>query len=236
VILRAFALAIEDAARPAQRRTLLLSLLLALGLLAFAWLGLTALLAGVRVVGISWFDSAIAALGSVGALALAWMLFPALTLLMLGFFLDRILIEVERQHYPALGPPRRVGPGTALTSALRILALTLLLNLLALPLYLVPAINFLVYYGLNGYLVGREYFELVALRRMDGAAARGMWRRHRGTLILAGMIVVFLLSLPLVNLVAPVVAAASMLHLIEALRRGTAETFAARDRTGLIED
>ena len=233
---RAFALAIEDAARPAQRRALLLSLLLALGLLTVAWLLLTALLAGVRVAGISWLDSALAALGSVAALALAWMLFPALTLLLLGFFLDGILAAVERQHYPALGPPRRVGLGAALMSALRILALTLVVNLLALPLYLVPAINFLVYYGLNGYLVGREYFELVALRRMDGAAARGMWRQHRGTLILAGVIVVFLLSLPLVNLVAPVVAAASMLHLVEALRHGPAETFAARDRPGLIED
>jgi CysZ protein len=235
-MLRAFALAIEDAARPAQRRALLLSLLLALGLLALAWLGLTALLAGVRVVGISWLDGAVAALGSVAALALAWILFPALTLLVLGFFLDGILGAVERQHYPALGPPRRIGFGAALMSALRILALTLVLNLLALPLYLVPAINFLVYYGLNGYLVGREYFELVALRRMDGAAARTMWRRYRGTLVLAGVSVVFLLSLPLVNLVAPVVAAAFMLHLLEALRQDTAETFAARDRTRLIED
>jgi CysZ protein len=63
-----------------------------------------------------------------------------------------------------------------------------------------------------------------------------MWRWHRGNLILAEMIIVFLLSLPLVNLVAPVVAAAFMLHLVEALRRGTAETFAARDRSRLIED
>ena len=235
-MLRAFALAVEDAARPAQRRALLLSLLLTLGLLALAWLLLTALLAGLRVVGISWLDGALAALGSVAALALAWMLFPALTLLVLGLFLDGILAAVERQHYPALGPPRRVGLGAALASALRILALTVVLNLLALPFYLVPAINFLVYYGLNGYLVGREYFELVALRRMDGATARTMWRRHRGILILAGMIVVFLLSLPLVNLVAPVVAAAFMLHLVQALRHGTAETFAARDRAGLIED
>jgi CysZ protein len=235
-MLRAFARAIEDAARPAQRRALFLSLLLALGLLTFAWLGVTALLAGVRVAGIAWLDGALAALGSLAALAVAWMLFPALTLLVLGFFLDGILAAVERQHYPALGPPRRIGFGAALMSALRIVALTLILNLLALPLYLVPAINFLVYYGLNGYLVGREYFELVALRRMDGAAARTMWRRYRGTLILAGMIVVFLLSLPLVNLVAPVVAAAFMLHLLEALRHGTAETFAARDRARLIED
>ena len=235
-MLRALARAIEDAAQPPQRRALLLSLLLALGILGLAWLGLTVALAEGRFVGIGWLDDAIAALGSLAALALAWMLFPALTLLVLGFFLDGVLAAVERRHYPALGPPRAVGVGAALRSALRIAALATVLNLLALPFYLVPAINFLVYYVLNGYLVGREYFELVALRRMDGAAARAMWRWHRGNLILAGMIIVFFLSLPLVNLVAPVVAAAFMLHLVEALRRGTAETFAARDRSRLIED
>jgi CysZ protein len=235
-MLRAFARAIDDAAQPPQRRALFLSLLLALGILALAWLGLTVALASGRFAGIGWLDDVITALGSLAALALAWMLFPALTLLVLGFFLDGVLAAVERRHYPALGPPRALGIGAALRSALRIVALAAVLNLLALPFYLIPAINFLVYYVLNGYLVGREYFELVALRRMEGAAARAMWRWHRGNLILAGMIIVFLLSLPLVNLVAPVVAAAFMLHLVEALRRGTAETFAARDRSRLIED
>jgi len=235
-MLRALAHAIEDAAQPPQRRALLTSLLLALAILALAWLGLTVALAGWRFVGIGWLDHAIAALGSVAALALAWMLYPALTLLVLGLFLDGVLAAVERRHYPELGPPRALGIGAALRSALRIVVLATVLNLLALSFYLVPAINFLVYYVLNGYLVGREYFELVALRRMEGAAARAMWRWHRGNFVLAGTVIVFLLSLPLVNLVAPVVAAAFMLHLVEALRRGTAETFAARDRSRLIED
>jgi CysZ protein len=63
-----------------------------------------------------------------------------------------------------------------------------------------------------------------------------MWRWHRGRLILAGVVIVFLLSLPLFNLVAPVVAAAFMLHVFEGVRRASAETFATRGRTGLIGD
>jgi uncharacterized protein involved in cysteine biosynthesis len=63
-----------------------------------------------------------------------------------------------------------------------------------------------------------------------------MWRWHRGRLVLAGVVIVFLLSLPLFNLVAPVVAAAFMLHVFEGARRAPVETFASRDRTRLIGD
>ncbi len=236
-MLTAFRLALADALRPEQRRAIVISLGLAVLLLLGLWLGVTALLHQMRVAGIGWLDAAIEVLGSLVALVLAWLLFPATTLLALGFFLDGVVASVERSHYPDLGPARRIVIGETVASAVRILLLALLANLLALPFYTFPVINLFIYYGLNGYLVGREYFELVALRRLDGAAARAMWRRHRGGLVLAGMVIVLLLSLPLVNLAAPVVAAAFMLHVFEGLRRGmAAETFATRDRKGLIGD
>jgi len=236
-MLTALHLALVDAFQPEQRRAVIASVCLALVLLAALWLGGTFLLAGLDLAGIPWLDRAIDILGSVGALVLAWILFPAMTMLILGFFLDRVLAAVERRHYPELAPARRVGAGEALASALRILGLALIVNLVLLPVYFLPPINLFIYYGMNGYVVGREYFELVALRRMDGAAARAMWRWHRGRLVLAGVVIVFLLSLPLFNLVAPVVAAAFMLHVFEGTRRrSSAETFAARGRTRLIGD
>lgn len=236
-MIRAFRLAIEDALAPEQRRAIVTSLVLALALLLGLWLGVTLLLQNVRVAGIWWLDETIALLGSLAALALAWVIYPAMTMLVLGFFLDRVVAAVERRHYPRLGAARRIGIGESVLSALRIVALTLLVNIIVLPFYLIPVINLFIYYGLNGYLVGREYFELVALRRLEGAAARAMWRWHRGQLVLAGVVIVILLSLPFINLVAPVVAAAFMLHVFEGLRRrGSAETFAARSRTRLIDD
>jgi CysZ protein len=168
---------------------------------------------------------------------LAWLLFPAMTALVLGFFAARLLRNIEERRYPALGPPRPQSIAAGLRSGLRLLLLAIAINIIALPFYLVPAINLLVYYGANGYLVGREYFELVALRRLDEVAARAMWRRYRGRLVLAGVIITFLLSVPLINLVAPVTAAAFMLHLLQGLRQNaTAETFAGLGRARLIKD
>lgn len=216
----AFRLAVADTAAPEQRSSIVISALAALLLLLALWLGAAVLLENARVAGIWWLDQAITVLGSLGAAVLCWLLFPSVTLLVLGFFLDRVLTRLENRHYPGLPPPRRGSVGESLASALRLLLLTLVLNVIALPFYVIAPINFFIYYGLNGYLVGREYFELIALRRMDGAAARAMWRRHRGKLVLVGVVIVFLLSLPLINLVAPVMAAAFLLHVVEGLRRG----------------
>ncbi|HJT05910.1 MAG TPA: EI24 domain-containing protein [Stellaceae bacterium] len=235
-MLTALRLAFSDLLRPEQRGPLLISLVSAIGLLLALCLGAALLLSRLHLAGIPWLDTTIEIAGSLAALVLAWALFPAMTMLILGFFLDRVVAAVERRHYPELPPARHIGIGEAVVSALRILALALVVNLVLLPVYFLPPINLFIYYGLNGYVVGREYFELVALRRLDGAAARAMWRWHRGRLILAGVVIVFLLSLPLFNLVAPVVAAAFMLHVFEGLRRASVETFATRGGTGLIGD
>jgi uncharacterized protein involved in cysteine biosynthesis len=229
--------AFEDTFRPEQRRLIAFSAGAAAVLLAGLWAILIPVLGHLRVAGIWWLDRAIGVLGSVGALVLAWFLFPAVAAMVLGFFASRLLGNIEARRYPALGPPRAQSIAAGVRSGLRLLLLAIIVNLIALPFYVVPAINLLVYYGANGYLVGREYFDLVAMRRLDEAAARAMWRRHRGRLVLAGAIIVFLLSVPLVNLVAPVTAAAFMLHLLEGLRpNATVETFAGIGRVRLIKD
>jgi CysZ protein len=86
---------------------------------------------------------------------------------------------------------------------------------LALPIYvLVPALNLVLFYSLNGYLLSREYFDLVTLRRLDGVATNALWRERRGRWMLGGITIAGLLSIPVLNLAAPLVAAALMLHLV----------------------
>lgn len=218
-MLAALFLALGDAFAPEQRRSLLLSLGLAFVLLAGLWIAAAALLAGAHVSGFQWLDTVIDVLGSAAALFIAWMLFPATTMLVLGFFLDRVATAIERAHYPGMPPARQIGIGEAITSGFQLVVLALALNLVALPLYLVPVVNLIVYYGLNGYLVGREYFETIAQRRLERDGVRAMWRRHRGKLILAGIIIALLLSIPLFNFIAPLVGVAFVLHLFERLRR-----------------
>ena len=94
---------------------------------------------------------------------------------------------------------------------------------LYLLLFFLPPLYALIFYGVNGYLLGREYFEQVALRRLDPAAARMLRRAHQGQVLLAGVVIAFLLTVPLVNLIAPIVATAFMLHLVTGLTRPGAQ-------------
>ena len=82
------------------------------------------------------------------------------------------------------------------------------------PLYLLPAANLVIYLALNGYLLGREYFELVAHQRLALGEARQQRRGQRGRLWLAGAAIAVMLMIPVFNLVAPVVAIAFMVHLV----------------------
>jgi uncharacterized protein involved in cysteine biosynthesis len=77
----------------------------------------------------------------------------------------------------------------------------------------------MVFYALNGYLLGREYFELVALRRLDESSTRALRKAYQGSIFLSGVMIAVLTSVPLVNLAAPVIATAFMVHLFESLRR-----------------
>ena len=96
---------------------------------------------------------------------------------------------------------------------------SLFLNLLALPLYLIPGVNAFVFYLLNGYLLGREYFELVAQRRMEPAEMTALRRRGRLRWIMAGVVIAVLFTIPIVNLAVPILATAFMVHLFEGARR-----------------
>ena len=111
-------------------------------------------------------------------------------------------------------PARSLGLGDSVLAALRLGGMALLLNLLALPFYLVPGVNLLIYLALNGYLLGREYFEVVAQRRLRPAQASAQRRAARGRVWSAGLVIAALSTVPLVNLIAPVIGVAFMTHLL----------------------
>jgi uncharacterized protein involved in cysteine biosynthesis len=216
----ALSLAIADALAPAERRLLLLTVGGTIALLIGLWLGASVVIAALHVTGWHWLNIAIDVLGSVATLFLAWLIFPSTAILILGFFLDRVIAEVESRHYPELPAPRDIGIGASLASAIRLALLALLLNVLALPLYVFfPVINVVLFFGINGYLVGREYFEAVASRRLEYPLVKAMWRHYRARLVVAGAIVAFMLSVPVLNLAAPLIGVAFMLHYFENLRR-----------------
>ena len=169
---------------------------------------------------------------SVGGILLAtFILFPAVMVLILEFMLEDIALAVERRHYPGRPPGRAQPWGEVIATGLVFVAVTVSVNLLVLPFYLVllfaPPFNLVLFYGVNGYLFGREYFELVAVRRLDAPEAKRLRRRYRGRVFLAGVVVAVMMTFPIVNLFAPIVATAFMLHTFEALRQRAGSPAAA---------
>ena len=206
---------------PALRRVVGLSLALALASFAVLWATLAVVLDQSARFGWRPLDWLVDLFGAIAVLALSWLLFPAIATMVMGFFLDRIAGAVEALDYPGHPPARHASITETTLTTLRLMGLTILLNLLALPVYvLIPGINFFVFLSLNGYLFGREYFEVVALRRLDPTAARAARHRFAGRVFLGGVVIAVSFAVPLVNLVAPVIATALMVHLFEGWRRG----------------
>jgi len=172
--------------------------------------------------GIGWADSLTALLGGLAVMLLTLMLAPGVMLLSLSFLLDDIAEAVEFRHYPGQPAPRRQALGEVAWSAVRFSAVMVLANLAALPFYLalmVVGAGPLAFLLLNGYLLSREYFELVAARRVTPELSDSLRRSHLGRLWLGGCLLALMSMVPGLNLLSPLVATAAMLHEFEALRR-----------------
>lgn len=174
-----------------------------------------------------WLGDAAAWLGGLvfmaSILVVSFILFPAVVTIIVGFFLEDVIGAVEARHYPGLPPARAQPTAEVLGVTVRFALLVIGINLLALPFYLLlmflPPMNFVLYYLLNGYLVGREYYELVALRRLAPEPARRLRKAHKGRMLFAGVLLVFFMTIPIINFVTPVVAAAFMVHVFQNLPR-----------------
>lgn len=153
----------------------------------------------------------------VTAAGLTLIFFPGLLSLIISFLLESVADAVETRHYPSLGPSIYVRSDKIIWMSLRLVFLTLALNILILPFYLVPVLNICLFYTANGLLLGREYFGIVAARRLDGPAMRAMRKQNFGVLTLAGMMTTVLLTIPFVNLVAPIIGIATMVHLFHSI-------------------
>jgi len=213
----ALAAAFGDLGDPRIRGVLWKSLGLALLVLALLATGLWFLVAWLAHFEIGWLNKVIEFAAGFGVVILAWFLFPAAVTSTLGVFLDEVSEAVERRHYPHLPKARPQPWGEIIRQTLTFTAIAVGLNLLLLPFYLLllwfPPAYAALFYGVNGYLLGREYFEQVAMRRLDPEAARRLRRAYQGRIVLAGVAIAFLLTVPILNLIAPVVATAFMLHL-----------------------
>jgi CysZ protein len=166
-----------------------------------------------------WLTFVFGIIASLGlALGLALLLAPV-TAIIAGFFLDDVAEVIEKRDYPADAPGTALPLGQAITGSVKFLGVVILGNLIALFLLFIPGVNLVAFFLVNGYLLGREFFEFAAMRHRTPAEARLFRAKHASTVLLAGLLVAAFLAIPIVNLLTPLFAAGLMVHLHKALSR-----------------
>jgi uncharacterized protein involved in cysteine biosynthesis len=220
--------AISQMVSPPFRTVLMKSVGLALALLVVVVIVVLRLLTWLSGSGLEWAEGAIgpashgflAALGWVLAFALGLGLFagaiflmPAVTALVASFFADEIAEHVEREYYPADPPGTPVAIGVALAEGVTIALLSFLVYLCAAPFLLVAGAGVVIFFVANAYLLGREYFELAAMRFHPIAEAKALRRAHHTTVFTAGLFIAAFVSIPIVNLATPLFGTAFMVNM-----------------------
>ena len=234
MILQAFFLAIAQIGDRPFRKVLMLGVLLTFALLVAATVGLLWLVQTYFGDGITlpwigevqWVDSLFSATSILVMLFLSIFLMVPVASAITSFFLDEIAQAVEDRHYPQLPEARNVPFAEALSDSVAFLGVLIVANLLGLIVYLIFLVTAVlapfapfVFYALNGYLLGREYFTLVAIRRIGRKEATRMRKKYGSTVFLAGVLMMVPLTVPVVNLLVPVLGAATFTHLFHMLNK-----------------
>ena len=145
----------------------------------------------------------------------------------IGFFLEEICDAVEARHYPGLPPARDIPMAETIGEAVKFLMVVVGVNLLALIPYLIFMLFFgpgvlLLAWAVNGYLLGREYFELVGARRLTPKDLAGLRGRNTGRTWFAGFLMAAALTIPIMNLLIPLLGVATITHQFHRLWQWTA--------------
>ncbi len=222
MILDAFFKALAQVGDPRFRHVLLkglgLTIALLMGIYGLFYTGLNLLVGpetNLPLLGtVTWVDDILSWGSLLIMMLLSTVLMVPVASAITSMFLEDVAQAVEDRHYPYLPQANSVPFMTALKDTFSFLGVLIVANALALILYLIftPAAPF-IFWALNGFLLGREYFTLVAARRIGMEAARKLRAKHAGTVWLAGGLMAVPLSVPLLNLIIPILGAATFTHI-----------------------
>ncbi len=193
---------------PPFRRILWKSLGLTTAILVLAGVSLDRLAVSYVHVGPAWLGVVLSAFVALGLVVGLIFLAPPTTSLVAGFYLDDIAAIVERSIDPSRPPGRPLPLGASLALGVRFALLSIVVNIAVLALTIFTGVGLVSFFILNGYLLGREYFELAAMRHISAAEARDLFDRHWLEVFAAGAIVATLVAVPVLNLLTPLYATA----------------------------
>jgi CysZ protein len=212
----------SDIFDPRLTWTLIKALFLSLIAFAAVWGSAWWLIMRSPWVDAAWLDHTLHVLGGVAVMVVSLLLFPAVFGVVQALFLDGVADRIEARHYPHLGPARGTAILDGLLVAVKVLILMVVVNLVMLPVYIVGSMflgaGMVLYYAVNGWLCGREFFAQVALRRMTRAETKRWASANRWKLWLTGIAIILMGTIPVLNLAAPVLGCALMVHVARRLQ------------------
>jgi uncharacterized protein involved in cysteine biosynthesis len=226
--------AMADMVSPPLRAVLWKSIGLALALIVVIGIALDRLIVHLVGAGGASVETTLGPHAHLAVDALAWLLslaaglgimvggvflMPAVTALVASFFADQIGDAVERAHYPAEPPGKALPLFVAVSEGLKTALLAIVIYLCAAPLLLFAGIGVVIFFLATAYILGREYFELAAMRFRPPAEAKALRRRNATTVYIAGLLIAAFVSIPLINLATPLFAMALMVRVHKRVAR-----------------
>jgi CysZ protein len=233
---------------PPMRSILWRSIGLALVLVVVLATGLQRLLSFLATAGEGWLEAMlgpgfqtplnilawiVSIAAGVGILLGAIFLMPAITSLVASVFVDEVAERVEREHYPSERPGVALPLSRAMTEGVKTALLTILVYLIVLPFVFFAGLGFIAFFIATAWLLGREYFELAAMRFRPPEEAKAMRRDNAATIFTAGLIIAAFVSIPIVNLATPLFGMAFMVHMHKRLSGSRPQLIEPTRRTGL---
>jgi len=235
--------ALQQMATPQFRSVLVKSILLALVTIVLIGVGLHRFLSWLAVNGETWAETGlgpashnplgwvvwiISIAAGLGIVVGAVFLMPAVTAFVASFFVDEIADEVERAYYPAEPSGKALPFARAVTEGIKTALLAVLVYLIALPFIFFAGAGLFILFFASAYLLGREYFELAAMRFRSVEDAKAFRKKHQTTVFTAGLLIAAFVSIPVVNLATPLFGMALMVHMHKKLSGGRIELIESR--------
>ncbi len=240
--------ALSQMISPPMRSILWRSIGVALVLITVLAIGLQRLLAWFATYGEAWLEALLGPGWHTPLEALSWvvsiaaglgvvfggiLLMPAITSLVASLFVDEVADHVEREYYPAERPGMALPLMVAIPEGIKTALLTILVYLIVLPFVFLAGAGFLIFFLATAWLLGRDYFELAAMRFRPPEEAKAMRRDNATTIFAAGLIIAAFVSIPIVNLATPIFGMALMVHMHKRLSGPRPELIEPRRRSGV---